>query len=146
MTQLWTKSRPSTWPILHSQRIWWRLRTSPWSKGPGFWCCTGLNKPHPGQWLPLQVHYPAPGRLEEPGSSATSTCHIHSRYIQDIFKIFGFQVPSYYKESWDTPWEASTSSMVLIAWRVRDLPEMEQSIQVVNGLLFMVQSYTILGT
>ena len=67
-------------------------------------------------------------------------------YLQEkeTLKVFGFQVTAEYKTTRDQTWEARLKKLrrVLISWRDRDLPTLQQRIQVVNVYLASTIWYT----
>ena len=67
-------------------------------------------------------------------------------YLQEkeVLKVFGFHVTAEYKTTRDQSWEARLKKLrgALISWKDRDLPTLEQRVQVVNVYLASTIWYT----
>ena len=67
-------------------------------------------------------------------------------YLQEKedLKVFGFQLTAEYKTTRDRTWEARMKKLrrVLISWKDRDLPTLEQRVQVVNVYMASTFWYT----
>lgn len=67
-------------------------------------------------------------------------------YLQEkeVLKVFGFHVTAEYKSTKDQSWEARLKKLrgVLISWKDRDLPTLEQRVQVVNAYMSSTIWYT----
>ena len=67
-------------------------------------------------------------------------------YLQEkeVLKVFGFHVTAEYKSTKDQSWEARLKKLrgVLISWKDRDLPTLEQRVQVVNVYMASAIWYT----
>ena len=98
----------------------------------------------------LILYSPRPGNIfQKKKGSWRDPAHrpgLPVNYLQEkeVLKVFGFQVTAEFKTTRDQSWEARLKKLrgVLISWKERDLPTLEQRVQVVNVYLASTIWYT----